>query len=203
MLQCHNSYKINAANTFYIPFRVCGFDGVVSTPLQPANANPQHKELYAYLFRLVENALAHVAVNILSMLRHPHRKKVASAYIVHDQHQYPQAKDFYRPPFIVQFHVQVPELSCMPRFVLIGIHIKPDRANYEINELANVYYRISKQTHLQNALILGDLNADCNFFRKGQKLRNNLYKRRHIFKWLVKDRWKTNALAKSSCAYDR
>ena len=91
----------------------------------------------------------------------------------------------------------------MPSFVLIGIHVKPNRAQYEINELANVYTRIMQQSGYENALILGDLNADCNFFRIRKRRRNALYSNRQLFTWLVEDGQKTNALARSHCAYDR
>ena len=91
----------------------------------------------------------------------------------------------------------------MPNFTLIGIHARPNRAYSEVNGLVNVYDWAKQTTKQENALILGDLNADCAYFGFVDKKQNILYTQRHIFKWLVNDGVKTNAYSKSNCTYDR
>ena len=96
----------------------------------------------------------------------------------------------------------VSELACMRKFVLIGIHTKPVRTYSELNGLVNVY-NWARQHKSENALILGDLNADCGTFGPVEKQNSILYKERRYFKWLISDGTKTNAVSRQSCAYDR
>ena len=113
-----------------------------------------------------------------------------------------QAPVFFRPPMVI--HVQVPELECMPVFLLIGIHVRPYRAYGELNGLVSTYDRSKKKYGTENALILGDLNADCNFFGTVDKAQTVL-RNRGDFKWLVDDKTVTNivSVGKEGCAYDR
>ena len=113
---------------------------------------------------------------------------------------------FFRPPFVAKVEVKaanVQELECMPQFVLIGIHVRPHRAYSELNGLVNVYDRVKLFTGRDNALILGDLNADCSYFGPVDKKQNVLYRLKQIFKWLVEDGVKTNAGSRRVCTYDR
>ena len=95
-----------------------------------------------------------------------------------------------------------PEMACMPKFILIGIHTKPVRTYSELNGLVNVYNWVRRVS--ENALILGDLNADCGTFGPVEKQKSILYNAGQYFKWLVNDTVKTNpGSATQSCAYDR
>ena len=111
-----------------------------------------------------------------------------------------RAPVFFRPPFVADVHVRnnISDLCCMPHFVLIGIHTRPARTYSELNGLVDVYDWAKKK--YENALILGDLNADSGYFGPVDKKQNVLVKR-NDFKWLVKDDMKTNVDGTS--AYDR
>ena len=118
-----------------------------------------------------------------------------------------QADVFFRPPFVARVQVNTtaaPELECMPEFVLIGIHTRPVRTYSELNGLVNVYDRTARVRGINgNALILGDLNADCGTFGPVER-EQSVLRKRHIFHWLVKDEVKTNAASTSKdCTYDR
>ena len=118
-----------------------------------------------------------------------------------------QADVFFRPPFVAHVKVNttsVPELHCMPEFVLIGIHTRPVRTYSELNGLVNVYDRRARVRGINgNALILGDFNADCGTFGPVERTQNTLYRERDIFHWLVEDGVKTNVAKSSDCTYDR
>jgi hypothetical protein len=83
---------------------------------------------------------------------------------------------------------------------LINIHVDPDDANKEINQLDNVVtFAKMKFPDEKDFMIMGDLNADCRYFDeddRSNKLRSNEYV------WLIDNNADTN-LAKKSCTYDR
>lgn len=90
----------------------------------------------------------------------------------------------------------------MKTFVLIGIHTRPHRTYSELNGLVEVYDLARKTFTQENALILGDLNADGDYFGTTDKKQNTLYARCDLFKWLVQDGNKTN-YGQTSKTYDR
>ena len=110
---------------------------------------------------------------------------------------------FFRPPFILRARVTpaVPELQCMPEFFLIGLHARPTRVYSELNGLVDAYDLTRHDYTQENALILGDFNADGISFGEVDKLQNVLV-RRQDFRWLIDDNTKTNT-AQESRAYDR
>ena len=109
---------------------------------------------------------------------------------------------FFRPPFILHARVTqaVPELQCMPEFFLIGLHARPARVYSELNGLVNAYDLIRHDYGQENALILGDFNADGTSFGDVDRLQNVLVTRQD-FQWLIGDNNKTNTLGDK--AYDR
>lgn len=112
---------------------------------------------------------------------------------------------FFRPPFVFYVKVKpntVPELDCMNTFVLIGIHTRPMRTYSELNGLVEVYKWATRSYKYKNVLILGDLNADGDYFGPVDKMQNPLYARSDLFKWLVQDGEKTN-YGQTSKTYDR
>ncbi len=114
-----------------------------------------------------------------------------------------QADIFFRPPYVATVELdteKVTEMHCMPKFVLIGMHVRPVRTYSELNGLVQVYN--SAQNTNENALILGDFNADCSYFGPVDRQQNILYREKGIFKWLVQDGQKTNT-GRRSCTYDR
>ena len=115
-----------------------------------------------------------------------------------------QADIFFRPPYVATVELdtrKVTEMHCMSKFVLIGMHVRPVRTYSELNGLVQVYN--SARNTNENALILGDFNADCSYFGPVDRQQNILYKEKGVFKWLVQDGQKTNADSTSSCTYDR
>ena len=114
-----------------------------------------------------------------------------------------QAPVFFRPPQVLHVQIKsntVPELHCMPNFVLIGIHARPTRAYSELNGLVDVYDWAQQYYKQGNALILGDLNAAGGYFGPVDKIQNILRKRTG-FRWLIKDDNPTNI--NGDKAYDR
>jgi len=109
---------------------------------------------------------------------------------------------FFRPPFILRARVTqaVPELHCMTEFFLIGLHARPARVYSELNGLVDAYDLTRHDYGQENALILGDFNADGTFFGDVDRLQNVLV-RRQDFRWLIGDNTKTNTLGDK--AYDR
>ena len=114
-----------------------------------------------------------------------------------------QADIFFRPPYVASVELdtgKVTEMHCMSKFVLIGMHVRPVRTYSELNGLVQVYN--SARNTNENALILGDFNADCSYFGPVDRLQNILYREKGVFEWLVEDGQKTNT-GKRSCTYDR
>jgi len=99
---------------------------------------------------------------------------------------------FHREPFIAYFKKDKFD------FILINIHVDPDEATEEIYELLNVVIETREKTGEQDIIILGDLNADCNYFDENKK--GGLDEENYL--WVIKD-WQDTNLSKTSCTYDR
>ena len=121
-------------------------------------------------------------------------------------------RSFRYPPYIAEVKLQgknYPGLQHMEYFLLIGLHAHLGSVAAELNALANLYTvlnnkHIQSQRNVQNpsklnALILGDLNADGDYFTARQE---SAYKLRiPQFVWLTPRDKKTNV--KLTKAYDR
>ncbi|XP_042347405.1 deoxyribonuclease I-like 1-like [Plectropomus leopardus] len=141
-----------------------------------------YKEQYVYIYRN----------NVLTVKEH---------------YQYPKLEGegtnetdvFSREPFIVRFHSPT---TLVKDFVLIGQHTCPRNAMKEIDELYTVFKGIHKKWKTDNVMILGDLNAGCNYVTiKGWRtvrLRSD-----PKFWWLIGDEQDTTVRQKTHCAYDR
>lgn len=83
----------------------------------------------------------------------------------------------------------------------MAIHTAPDAAVAEINALDDVHTELQQQMGTDNILILGDLNADCDYVTKTRmgelKLRIN-----PKYHWLIRDEIDTT-VSGTDCAYDR
>ena len=131
----------------------------------------------------------------------------------------PQAYDpsrFRYPPCVALVHLQnvqqkYPGLKNMKKFFLIGLHAHPGNVLAELNALANLYFALNKK-HIEtqsqrgvqqpsnlNALILGDLNADGDYFSVNKESSCTLCTQQ--FAWLIPRDKKTNV--KLTKAYDR
>ncbi|KAM9350908.1 deoxyribonuclease I-like 1-like [Symphorus nematophorus] len=126
---------------------------------------------------------------------------------VKEHYQYPKPEGdgtnetdvFSREPFIVRFHSPT---TLVKDFVLIGQHTCPRNAMKEINQLYTVFEGIHKKWKTDNVMILGDLNAACNYVTikgwRAVRLRSD-----PKFHWLIGDEQDTTVREKTHCAYDR
>ncbi|MBE0427929.1 MAG: endonuclease/exonuclease/phosphatase family protein [Candidatus Methanoperedens sp.] len=94
------------------------------------------------------------------------------AYIYNNQtieligspYTFPDPSDiFHREPYIANFKARDGNFD----FVLITLHSDPNTATQEINDLPIVVNYTKSQFHDEgDFIILGDLNADCNYFKE-------------------------------------
>ena len=72
----------------------------------------------------------------------------------------------------------------------------------ELDELAQVHQKITRESGHDNVIILGDLNADCAYCRK--KCQQNLNLRKDPkFQWLITDNIDTTVDDDTDCTYDQ
>ncbi|MFA5303013.1 MAG: endonuclease/exonuclease/phosphatase family protein [Candidatus Nanoarchaeia archaeon] len=86
---------------------------------------------------------------------------------------------FERPPIKAVFNYNT------INFTIYGIHTKPDDAKSEINNLESLI------ANKGNILILGDLNADCSYYKKGNEFKD--------WHWLINE---DTTVSNSDCTYD-
>ncbi len=102
---------------------------------------------------------------------------------------------FARPPLLARFST----LAGFD-FVLADVHISPDDAQAEIDELVYVMkYGRDRWPSQKDVIILGDLNADCSYFSEEGNLSPL---RQPHYRWVIGDELDTTT-AKSSYTYDR
>ncbi len=113
-----------------------------------------------------------------------------------DPYTFPDSNDmFQREPYIAEFKVRDGNFD----FVLITSHIDPDTAYQEISDLPNVVENAKGRYQGEgDFIILGDLNADCNYFdeNSGSPLRSSDYH------WLINNSVDTTTKS-TDCTYDR
>lgn len=102
---------------------------------------------------------------------------------------YPDVNDvFEREPYIGYF--QYGGFS----FVIIQIHVKPTDAQEEIKHLEDVVEWAKQHYNDNDVFIIGDLNADCAYYKEGTELKD--------YYWIIPDSADTT-VGKNVCAYDR
>ncbi|XP_041654462.1 deoxyribonuclease I-like 1-like [Cheilinus undulatus] len=141
-----------------------------------------YKEQYVYIYRK----------NVLQVKEH---------------YQYPKPEVegkndtdvFSREPFIIRFNSPT---TLVKDFVLIGQHTCPKNAMKEMDQLYTVFKEVHQKWKTDNVMILGDLNADCNYVTikgwRAVRLRSD-----PRFHWLIGDEQDTTVREKTHCAYDR
>jgi len=104
---------------------------------------------------------------------------------------------FAREPFVGRFKVGSIDFS------LIGVHITPDtyETSAELNKLDDIYDYTSGYYNDPDALILGDLNADCKYLSNAKADALDLNSVR--FDWLISKDEDTTVSPSTDCAYDR
>jgi len=89
--------------------------------------------------------------------------------------------------------------------VLIGLHAKPDEYTgmtfEEAEALVDVHAAVEQHWNTDNIIIMGDLNADCNYIREGELPTLGL-RTDPRFTWLIGDEVDTTASG-TDCTYDR
>jgi deoxyribonuclease-1-like protein len=136
--------------------------------------NPPGLERYAYLYR-------------------------KRALKVVDSYSYADADNlFSRDPFVVEFSTTQ---AAVKNFFVIPIHTEPDRAVQEINALAKVYEDAVQRWNLKNGVLIGDMNADCQYVKKSDWEKVSLSKDPR-FLWLIKTGLDTASM-NSECTFDR
>lgn len=121
---------------------------------------------------------------------------------VSDEWQYPDLADqFERPPYVVTFELIQPSSRSGTQLTIIPCHAKPDNAIDEMNALVDVYDAVEERSENPNAIIMGDLNADCSYVCKSCWDQVELWTDSR-FTWFVDNNADTTS-GKSDCAYDR
>ncbi|XP_076822525.1 deoxyribonuclease-1-like [Clavelina lepadiformis] len=106
---------------------------------------------------------------------------------------------FEREPFIVRFG-RIDNAGLLSEFTFIALHAKPDDAIAEMNNLVEVYDE-ARRHYGPDAIIAGDLNADCSYVC--ESCWNEVQLRKDPrFRWIISDDADTS-VSRNSCAYDR
>jgi len=109
---------------------------------------------------------------------------------------YPDSNDlFQREPYVSEFKARNGNFD----FVLMTIHTDPDTATQEINDLPAVVENAKGRYQGEgDFIILGDLNADCDYFNENSQspLRSSDYL------WVINNSIDTTTKS-TACTYDR
>jgi endonuclease/exonuclease/phosphatase family metal-dependent hydrolase len=115
---------------------------------------------------------------------------------IESPYTYPDSKDlFQREPYVAEFKARDGNFD----FVLITIHTDPDTATQEINDLPAVVENAKGRYQGEgDFIILGDLNADCDYFNENSQslLRSSDYL------WIINNSIDTTTKS-TACTYDR
>ncbi|XP_014768032.1 deoxyribonuclease-1 [Octopus bimaculoides] len=139
-----------------------------------------YKEQYAFLYRINENI------------------KLLNNYTYNDGKEENKNDLFSREPFVAHFEVPC---SKFKKFTLVGVHISPDEAVEEIKLLEKVHDSVTRKFRTSNVIIMGDMNADCNYFRES-KWQEVSMRRSSAYTWPICDDVDTTVKG-THCAYDR
>ncbi len=94
-----------------------------------------------------------------------------------------------------QFFLDIPDT------ILIGLRSRPSDVVAELNQLVDVYEDAVSYFNTTNALILGDLNADCSYLSRTRYDNLRLVTDQR-FTWLINSTIDTT-VSSTDCAYDR
>lgn len=116
--------------------------------------------------------------------------------VIGTPYTYPDTNDlFEREPYVANFKMENGNFD----FVLIAIHADPDTAEQEISDLPMVVEEAKSRYQGEgDFVILGDLNADCDYFDENSQspLRSGDYQ------WIIDNGIDTTTKA-TTCTYDR
>lgn len=103
---------------------------------------------------------------------------------------------FYREPFIAKIIHKFSKSS----FVAIGAHVSPKYVAEELEGIYLIAQNISEEWNSDKILVMGDLNASCDYITKAELANNSL--RLNGFVWHIDDSSDTT-IHDTNCAYDR
>lgn len=139
-----------------------------------------YKEQYAFVYRTKEKI------------------SVVTNYTYNDGKEEFHNDLFSREPFVVLFNIPCTEFK---NVALVGVHIAPEEAVEEMKHLQKVRDSVSRKLRTSNIILMGDMNADCNFFRES-KWQEVPMRMSSNYLWPICD--DTDTTVKSThCAYDR
>ncbi|ODM91276.1 Deoxyribonuclease-1 [Orchesella cincta] len=88
------------------------------------------------------------------------------------------------------------------KFAIINVHVAPRNASTEINALVDAHSWVEDRLKLKNIILLGDLNAGCDYIRKKDRPNIRLMTNTQKYKWLIPDSQDTT-VGTTKCSYDR
>ncbi len=135
-----------------------------------------NKEQYAYFFNI--------------------HKVIPLAHYIYNNNSNFTYNSFLRSPYVVKFQTN------NFIFSIIGVHISPSFAFYEIEQLLKVYKDSIYNLHEDKTIILGDLNADCSYLNEHELAYLKSTTRSHL-SWQIHDNIDTTTKWSTDCAYDR
>jgi len=121
--------------------------------------------------------------------------------IISDYQFADEADVFEREPYTVQFRRRGNYTDGPSEFTYIGFHAKPGDAQVEIDALVNVYELAVAKFGSDNAVLAGDLNADCSYVCRTCWKDIALWTDER-FIWMINNSIDTTVSA-TDCAYDR
>lgn len=105
--------------------------------------------------------------------------------------------EFYREPYVAK----VTHKRSSETFVMVGAHLSPKFVIKELEGIAGVVEQVYDKFDIDRILIMGDLNADCDYITKPNLANNSL--RASEFTWWIDDDADTTSSYGTNCAYDR
>ena len=108
---------------------------------------------------------------------------------------YPEiADEFEREPYLALWQVKGGQ-----RFVTIGLHARPSDVDAELAELQTVVSYVKELWNEESIIIMGDLNADCDYYNPEAQGFENIHEDIEI--WI--DNNTDTTVSNSHCSYDR
>jgi len=105
---------------------------------------------------------------------------------------------FHREPMIAQLTETIGGHS----LTLMGVHTDPDDVPEELGEMENAYNWAISQGYPTDGLMMGDFNADCNYFKTSDYPAVTLHSNTK-FTWMIDSTADTTVSDNTDCAYDR
>ena len=135
------------------------------------------KEQYAYIYK-------------------PAKLTLTGAY-EYDDGPEPNDDSFEREPYVAHFN----SVTHSYDFTLVGVHTSPKKAFAEIDALLPVYQDALEEFDDEDIILLGDLNASCNYVR-ASRIETLALRQDARFVWHIDDDADTTTSG-TKCAYDR